>query len=60
MQLLNTSLSVKEVGFDSRANRIGHSRQRLATATAFLRSFVAQALSREDEPRLPPLDTRVQ
>ena len=37
-------------GFDSQANRINHSRQRLATAATFLRSCVAKALSRRDEP----------
>ena len=38
-------------GFDPRARQIRHSRQRLATAAAFLRSCVAhQALSRGDRP----------
>ena len=38
------------LGFDSRVGQIGSERQRLAPAVTFLRSCLAQALSRGDWP----------
>ena len=56
-QLLSAqAIGAEDLGFDSRAGQIDYRagqqcRQRLATAATFLRSCVAQALSRGDGPR---------
>ena len=46
-QLLDARYRCGRSGFDSRVNHIEHS---IATVATFLRSFVAQALSREMDP----------
>ena len=49
--VMHIAIEAGGLGFDSRASLIGQCRQRLVTAAMFLRSCVAQALNRGDEPR---------
>ena len=44
------AISEGNLRFDSQAGKIGECRQRLATTEMFLRSYVAQALSRGMDP----------